>query len=140
MKYRVTRNVSELPLAVSQVVSRELRAFDRRLGYLVVHGEVRLYEVATDPEPMKCCLIGMKTYNAGDLVATSVGHRWNEAIRDAFHRLRFQAGALIARPALETAAASRCPCADPAPTQPAVPLRVRRPSRGIRQKRIAANK
>lgn len=94
MKYRVTHNVSELPLAVDQVVSRELQEFDRRLGYLVVRGEVRLYEVATDPEPMKCCLIGMKTADAGDLVATSVGHRWTEAIRDAFHTLHRQAGAL----------------------------------------------
>ena len=94
MKYRVTRNVSELPPAADQVLSRELRAFDLRLGHLVLRGEVRLYEVATDPEPMKCCMIGMKTGNAEDLVATSVGDRWTEAIRDAFQRLCCQAGAL----------------------------------------------
>lgn len=95
MKYRVTHNVSELPQAVGQIVSRELAEFDRRVGYLASRGEVRLYEVATEPEPMKCCFIGMKIGDAGDLVATSVGHQWAEVIRDAFGKLHRQRTALL---------------------------------------------
>lgn len=51
MKYRVRCNLADAPQVVDQMVWQELIAFDRRHGYLVSGGEVRLYAITTDPEP-----------------------------------------------------------------------------------------
>lgn len=94
MKYRLQRETTRAPERARALVGARLSTFERRYGPVVSGGKGRLYEMATEPEPLKCRLVEMTAHDRWDLWATSDGGRLVETASEAVQRLERQGDAL----------------------------------------------